>query len=363
MSGAGVYLDGHSARPKRVTVDPGADSLRIIGPDGEILAVWDNASVRRIEGPGDVLRLRQAVDGGARLEVVDREFARRLREVCPDLEHREAIDGRRRRHIVVWALAACVSIVPVAIYGVPMVAERLVPFIPPTVEARIGAAAKRNLVAVLAEKRTCDPAPAARRALATLVDRLAGNGQEPGVPVDVTLVPSPMANALALPGSHVLVLTGLLKHTRTVDEFAAVLAHEMGHVAYRHPMSKLASDAGFYFLLGMVLGDFGGSTVILGVSRAMLSAGFSRDAERQADLHAATILARAGADPAALADVLSRISRDLPPGLAFLATHPGTAERAAAIRGFIPRTESAPRPGADRPLLSPSDWAALKAYC
>ena len=45
----------------------------------------------------------------------------------------------------------------------------------------------------------------------------------------------PAINALAFPGGHIIVYTGLLEKVTSENELAFVLAHEMGHYAHRDP--------------------------------------------------------------------------------------------------------------------------------
>src|SRR5918994_2777956 len=53
-------------------------------------------------------------------------------------------------------------------------------------------------------------------------------------PVTFTVLDSPIINAMALPGGYVYVTRGMLSHLNSEDQLAAVLAHEIGHVAARH---------------------------------------------------------------------------------------------------------------------------------
>ncbi|MGA8204460.1 MAG: M48 family metalloprotease, partial [Woeseiaceae bacterium] len=48
------------------------------------------------------------------------------------------------------------------------------------------------------------------------------------------VVNDPAINAFALPGGYIGVHTGLIEATRSEDELAGVLAHEIAHVTQRH---------------------------------------------------------------------------------------------------------------------------------
>lgn len=70
--------------------------------------------------------------------------------------------------------------------------------------------------------------------LQRLADRLASSLQGEHAPITVFLVNDPSINAFAGPGGYIGVHTGLLLATRTEDELASVLAHEIAHVTQRH---------------------------------------------------------------------------------------------------------------------------------
>ncbi|WP_204322265.1 hypothetical protein, partial [Streptococcus pneumoniae] len=49
-------------------------------------------------------------------------------------------ERRERRAVVFWAIAAVVSLVGLAFYGLPAIAGRLAPLVPAAAEMRLGAA-------------------------------------------------------------------------------------------------------------------------------------------------------------------------------------------------------------------------------
>jgi predicted Zn-dependent protease len=153
----------------------------------------------------------------------------------------------------------------------------------------------------------------------------------------------PEPNAFALPGGYVYVSRGLLALTNSEDELAAVIGHEVGHVAARHAAQRetRATSLGVLSLLGTVAaGVFGGSYAAqaanqLGqVAGAGLIAAYSRDQERQADRVGQEMTARAGWDPAAMSSFLRTLDRytqlDERAGHrrpSFFDSHPMTPER------------------------------------
>src|SRR5678816_981588 len=73
------------------------------------------------------------------------------------------------------------------------------------------------------------------RVLATSHLRRAGTEEQfRNTPVTFTILDSPIINAMALPGGYIYITRGMLAHLNDEDQLAAVLAHEIGHVAARH---------------------------------------------------------------------------------------------------------------------------------
>src|SRR4029077_10227537 len=119
---------------------------------------------------------------------------------------------------------------------------------------------------------------------------------------------SAVANAFALPGGRVYVLSALLGVAETPDELAGVLSHEFGHVAHRDSLRRLVRDGGTAFLIGLMFGDVTGAGTVLMAGRAVLSASYSRADEELADAFAVSVMRRLGRPTAPLGALLQRIS-------------------------------------------------------
>lgn len=159
---------------------------------------------------------------------------------------------------------------------------------------------------------------------------------------DVHIAQNDTPNAFALPGGIIVVHTGLITATKSAEELAGVLAHEVQHVELRHSLRRVIKDMGLRGLWAFVTGDLGGS--IAGQAALELtSLQFSRDDEREADARGFDALVTAGIDPAgmpAFFATLGRVTGDSTP--AFVSTHPPSEERDRALRDRLatlgPRT-------------------------
>ena len=152
-----------------------------------------------------------------------------------------------------------------------------------------------------------------------------------------TVLESAFPNAFALPGGYIYLTRGLLTLVRSESELAAVLAHEIAHVAARHSLAGqarvTAANAGR--LDPALPGEDrarGGVSPETGMRRVL--ALYSQQDEFEADELAIEYLRRAGFDPRAVPQVLraheahaALVGADSGPVNQMLSSHPSTPER------------------------------------
>jgi Zn-dependent protease with chaperone function len=352
VEGAAVYFDGQSARKRAVELRL-RDQLDII-EDGRVAEIWVYADIRRADSGAGGLRLRSlAARELARLDVADAALAKALVQRCPLLDEASASGGGLRT-VLMWSFAAALSIVLMAVYGVPYAADRITPLVPLSLEQRLGEAAANQVQAVLG-KKVC-VRPEGEAALRKLIEKLTAQGRLQ-TPIDAKVLESRVTNAFALPGGRVFVLSGLLDKAENVDELAGVLAHELGHVAHRDGLRMMIASGGTGFLFGLLFGDVSGSGAVIIAGKALVSSAHSRDAEAKADAFAAEIMLGLGRSPRPLGEFLLRMTGRQQGGMvALLASHPLTQDRLAALKAA-----DAPNTGPE--LLSDDEWRALKGIC
>ena len=175
-----------------------------------------------------------------------------------------------------------------------------------------------------------------------LVQALVSHAPGAKYPSHAKAVREKQVNAFALPGGPMYVNSGLLVAARSEAELAGVMGHELSHVALRHGTHQASEAYAAQTGLGVLGGLLGGGTGAdvlttlggVGLNAAFLK--FSRDAESEADLTGAAMMARAGYDPNALADFFGVLREEAgrdPSSLeAFLSDHPSPVDREARIR-------------------------------
>ena len=167
-------------------------------------------------------------------------------------------------------------------------------------------------------------------------------------------------NAFALPGGHIYVSRGLLAIMNSEDELAAVLGHEIGHVAGRHSAKQQTKSRGWIPLqilagiggaaASIVSPDLGSAVAGMGqLSATLVLASYSRKQEKEADRLGQQYAAAEGWDPAALSATMDALTREQelaggrdPNRLSFFDTHPTTPDRAREGREYASTLSVAP---------------------
>ncbi|SHM46390.1 Peptidase family M48 [Chitinophaga jiangningensis] len=155
--------------------------------------------------------------------------------------------------------------------------------------------------------------------------------------ITFAVVASETENAYALPGGYIVVYDGLLRKLNTKEELAALLAHEVSHIRFRHSTRKLCKQLGASLVLDVFFGGMGASSVLLSNADALHSLSYSRQFEKEADLEGLALLQANKIDQLGMVQLMQVLSA-IPHKLKipdFLSTHPLTKERIYYVRDQI----------------------------
>ncbi len=363
-TGAGIFFDGRTSLRHDALVALAASGLQIVGGDGRLLAEWPYDEIEGLAAPDNVLRLGRR--GNAlleRLEILDSAFAAAVDARADRVDRTGTLQRRQRHSVIGWAVVATLSLLAVAYFGVPAIAERLAPLVPVTVERKLGDAVDMQVRGTLDTRHLgagfeCGAAESekpGRAALDRMVHRLEAAAAL-RMPLHTVVLRRNEANAIALPGGQIFVFRGLIAKADNADQVAGVIAHEIGHVAHRDGTKSVLQGGGLSLLFGMLLGDFVGGGAVVLAARAVLQSSYSREVEAAADRYGAELMNRAGGNARALAVMLGKIGGATEPGMKILLDHPETKARVAAINKL-----ASPKPAT--PFLDAAGWAALKKIC
>ncbi|MDC0206413.1 M48 family metallopeptidase [Nitrospinae bacterium] len=135
------------------------------------------------------------------------------------------------------------------------------------------------------------------------------------------------ANAMALPNGIIIFTDELIQLIEDDHEFESILAHEVGHVVYRHTLRQLIQDKTVALVIMAVTGDLSMiSGLVNSLPNNLTEKYYSREFELEADRYAYEYLTNNNISTIHFANIMRRISGSDSES-SFLATHPSTDER------------------------------------
>ncbi|WP_447969505.1 M48 family metallopeptidase [Nitrospira sp. M1] len=363
---SGIYYDGVSAVPHRVTVQIQPSGIQIIAQSGSQLS-WRYCNIRQTQGKysGEEVRFERGSGICEILTVSDIAILQSLHALAPDLATHFHNPARRQRRLLLTILAGLVSLPLLWVtftWGIPWLSGPITTLIPIAWEKELGQYIATELAPQ--EKRCADPKII--ESLDTIVSTLSTSVQSTPYTFHISVVDSPTVNALAAPGGQILVFRGLLESTETAEEMAGVLAHEMQHILQRHGMRLLVQQASMGVVVGALSGDVSGiMTFGLQAAHILQTLSYNRDVEEQADKEGVVLLLRAGIDPQGMLNFFRTIKEKLyekgktPQHITqYLQTHPSTNERIQRLQKLIPPTFN---PATS--LLPKTNWVQIRELC
>ena len=352
-----IFFDGEVAAGRAVTITLSADGVSFSGA-GVTSQLWTFASLEAVDrpAPGLPLRLATAARPAARLVIADEAVKTEILTQAPHL--RGGINVRRAGVALGWIAGGLLLVTAVAYLVVQIMPQKIALLLPDQWRDRVGAQIETSLAG---DARRCETKDGTA-ALSAIAARLTeGNPDMP--PVAIHVYGIPIMNAFAMPGGRIVITAELIRQAATPEEVAGVLAHEMGHVAYRHPEAQIVRATGLQILLAVMTGGGGGDTLsqVAGVAAILR---YSRGAESEADAYALKALTASAIDPLGLKHFFERVLKEKGKSSTgtfgkiegAFATHPGTEER---ITHITPLPENV----VARPVMNETQWQALKAIC
>lgn len=356
------YTDGKTSRVYPVMLDTTRQGLKIISSEThEVLAAWNFGDMHvtqdwQKDSGGIIAHKRLA---GAAITCDNQStFIALLARL--DKKDRATFKVPLSIPSILLSLAAAVAVVMVGypLYGKAMDLAALL--IPPAAEKKFG---DLEVAAFGKEFEACDDKQTTA-SLEKIINHLVRSSDLKGQHIDVHLYKTEMANAFALPGNNMAVLTGFLKSAASEDEIAGVMAHELGHISHRDALRLTLQSQGYSLMTHLITGSSGAYSGIGKFASIAQTLQYTREKEELADAYAANLLPKAGYSKRGLANFLGRMLtgakgktlQTLEDNFSFLSTHPATHERLAKLQPSRNATAS-------RNILSPSEFRALKNAC
>ena len=210
----------------------------------------------------------------------------------------------QRLTLTAWVLGACVLLGWLATVASGVMIRSLLARVPPTWERELGDSLITELEAEV--HFVADTNRVAR--LAALAAPLLSGLPDKGAELHFHLVEVDEPNAMALPGGHVIVTTGLLHIAGRPEEVLGAIAHELAHETQKHGLRKIVTGAGPVLVVRLFLGNNRGLLAMLTQgSGTLVRQSFSQAYETEADDVGWRYLVAAHVDPSGLADLLRKL--------------------------------------------------------
>ena len=353
----GRYFDGQSTTPHLVSITISKHGLVIAKADGTEYQ-WYFHQIRQSQGAytGEQVRVEK---GDEILIVDDSDFLRAIHDIAPNRSsfHNPRFSKYRTALTVLSAMAIIVIGLVLYFRGIPTLTDLVVVYLPVRWEERLGA----QVVLLLApEDRRIDD-PNCQKAIEGIAHLLMETEQSSPYNLHIILKRDPVINAFAAPGGYIVIHDGLLRKTKSPEELAAVLAHEIQHILQRHSTRAILRELSMGMLFSALSGDAGGLHYALETVRTLGGLRFRRQDEAEADQKGLQMLQKAKIDPkgmVAFFETLEKEVGDIPRFLSYVSTHPRTEERIGQLKQMADQTsyESVV-------LLPDTDWSDIQKMC
>lgn len=362
LEAEGLYFESDTASPRSVIVKFGDASLMILDTNDMPVTHWPLATLRTVSTADDRLLLTPDRTGTERLSVDDPTMIEALRRVCPDLDAQRTAPRNRWQPIFIRVSAVLFVAYLTIFHLFPSLAGQMAKLIPPDAESAMGETMSGQFATLITgfdDPRFCTM-PEGMRALASLTSRLEGAAGA-HLPLDVKVLEHDQPNALALPGGHIILTSGLLALATSPEEVAGVLAHEIAHVVHSDPTRLTLRSTGLTGILNVVLGDFSGARATAALANALQDDGYPADVETAADEFAVDLLSRRGLPTIPFAKIFPKLRGGIVQTEERLSYHAGHTDLTLRARAIARADTIADKPF--EPALSDQQWVALRGIC
>jgi predicted Zn-dependent protease len=319
-----THYDGLTARPRPIELTLAFDGLAFQAQDGSV-ALWPYAALRAVQGrwPGQAVRIQH---GREAIVVADPGFLAALAAAAPLTRVTPAVGRGGMTLRAVGALAGIALASTTYFQWLnPSFARLAAPHVPIAWEEKLGQAVVDRLAP--AAQRCTNPERLAQ--VQRVVDTLTAAQPSPYT-YKLIILNSDEVNAFAAPGGFIVVHEALLKATKTPEELAGVLAHEIQHIHHRHVTRHLLESIGLQAIASVLFADTSMSTMAwaLGFFR------YGQALETEADREGMALMQKARLDPQAM---VTAFRDDLPNDEEadawwdWVSTHPRMDDRVRAL--------------------------------
>ena len=227
-----------------------------------------------------------------------------------------------------WLVGGLLLLVLVGYIVLGVATEIAVARIPIRAEAWLGEQFTDSMEALQSE--------ALQARLVKLLDRLPADSPLHEYDFSVHLVENEEINALALPGGHIIVFTGLVEQAESENEVAMVLAHELGHFAHRDHLRRLGRGLSLALGAFLLFGEDSATADLVNRFLLVSESHYSREQESAADRFGLELLVADYGHAGGATDFFARVGKDAGSRIPYLlASHPHPGDRVRELQNLI----------------------------
>ena len=325
-----LYYDGKTSISHKAILLLEKDYFRIEYIDSENrkqIVPWTIAGVERDVQFDSLFIFRYGEFPKETIECKDENLLEALKRVYPDgafsTKKTAGILSQNTIVIVCLTLALVGFLVASYFYFLPWLAEKAAEQIPVSMEITLGETMFENTAG---HYKKDDSLTAKVNEFVKAVDF------KTNYPVKITVVQQDEMNAFALPGGNIVIFDKLLNRLESKEELAALLAHEVSHIHYRHSLKSIFRSLSGYLVIALIFNDINGiAAVVADNSNMLVNLNYSRSLEHEADAKAMEILKANRLDVNGFVNLLKLLQsgEKIKEPFKLLSSHPLTDERMA----------------------------------
>ncbi len=221
------------------------------------------------------------------------------------------------------------AVVVVAYLALGLAVDLIIPRLSPNVEQKMGGIFVKSFGTSRPDREIAGP-------VQKLLDDLQRRCAKLPYHFNIIIHEHDAVNAMAFPGGHIVVFSGLLSQVTSENELAFVLAHELGHYAHRDHLRGFGRALVFMAISAVMFGPDSSLGGMLGNALTITELSFSRQQETRADEFAVELVNCAYGHVGGSTDFFEKISKAQEPGIFghYFATHPENRRRIDHVQQF-----------------------------
>lgn len=211
-------------------------------------------------------------------------------------------------------------------------------FISDADEIQLGQQTTAKVLAQMPE----NPNPELRDYVNRIGQAMVAQSDRTNIAYQFRVIDSNEINAFAAPGGFIVVYEAQLKATKTPEELAGVLAHEIQHIHRRHVTRRMIESIGLQVIASTLFGDTSMSTL----AWALGFMSYSQALEADADREGMVLMQSAKLDPQAMIRIFRHDLSDdeeAPSWWDWVSTHPRMDDRVRALEAQAKGAAYTPR--------------------